>query len=130
MLSLTVLMLFFQNCSPSGGLFTNDSSHGLIINPPLVYASRDVNCGSQATNFFPNEIINVCIQNAGTAPRFCVSNNVDCSPNEAVSTASGWSASSGIWKKTYQTQLGSFLIKAVHTDDVSAIGQYNFMVAQ
>lgn len=131
MLSLTVLVLFFQNCSPSsGGLFSDGSyGNGVVTDPPYVFASRSAYCNSMATSFLVSEEVYICIQNAGTAPQHCIAKATDCANYTPVSIANGWQGSTGVWVKKYLAgEQGVYIIKAVHTNDMSSIGQFSFQV--
>lgn len=139
MLSLTVLMLFFQNCSPTGeGLgFDSSVTDGFITNPPEVFTSKASDCVTPSYNFKVSEPLYVCIKNAGIAPKFCVaySGGANCNYN-TITTAAAWSNfSAGSWVKVFSSQTynafspGNYTVYVVHTDDPSSFGQSNVTVS-
>lgn len=138
MLSLTMTMLFFQNCSPSGGLYSSESGEdGFITNPPIVFASKTSSCSAQSSDFKTGDTVYICVQNAGAAPVYChsVAGYSGCSQYITLSTTTGWSGSNGNWMKAFPVggangfQVGySYTIYGMHTDDKSAVGQSTFSI--
>lgn len=142
MMSLTTVMLFFQNCSSGEGLYNGNSvTDGFITDPPVVFASTSNACVQATTSFKVGSTVYICIQNAGVAPTYChtLSGNSNCTYT-AVSTANGWSyLPSGTWVRgigtSVQTQntfwVGyTYTAYAIHTDDSTAYGQATFTVTQ
>lgn len=135
MLSLTVLMLFFQNCSPQGsGLFSDGSvTDGFVTSPPIVFTSSTSACSVPTATFTSSQTIYVCVQNAGVAPLYCHSAaGAACTNYVTLSASQGWNSSTGIWYRAYPGgSFGagfSYTAMAWHTDDHSSSGQYTFTV--
>jgi hypothetical protein len=133
MLSLTVLMLGFQNCSSGDGLDSFDSQDSdSIITPPTIFASKTSNCSQPYQNFKSNENIYMCISNAGTAPIYChASAQSSTCTYQIVSAANGWSGMNGNFAKGYPAgffPLDNYKAYVKHTDDPNSIGQADFNV--
>ncbi|MES2767711.1 MAG: hypothetical protein V4596_01080 [Bdellovibrionota bacterium] len=136
LISLTMTMLFFQNCSPSGGLYSGDSNDPLLIDPPVIFAAKNSACTQISTAFKTNEVIYICIQKAGTAPIYCheYSTSTTCVRN-VVSTANSWSAmSGGNWVRGFSTAsgtgfpVGTFTSYVERSDDPLAVSNTTFTV--
>jgi len=141
MMSLTVTMLFFQNCTSGEGLYDGNSlTDGFITDPPVVFASKASACITPSISFKVGEPVYICIQNAGVAPTYChaLSEDEECTYT-TVSTANGWSYKpSGTWIRRFATSTNtantfwagySYTAYATHTDDVTASGQGSFTVS-
>jgi len=137
LMSLTVTMLFFQNCSPSGGLYDGNSvTDDFIVDPPTIFTAKDASCVSIATTFAATEPVFVCIQKAGVSPIYC--HNVSTSQNcdrITISTSNGWvSSRSGSWTRGFSAATGgafgpgTFTAYVIHTDDPNAVSNTTFTV--
>lgn len=141
MMSLTLTMLFFQNCSSGEGLYGGNSlTDGFITDPPVVFASKASTCVTPSTSFKVGESVYICIQNAGVAPIYCHSLSGDSTcTRTTVSTANGWSyMPSGTWVRGFATSTNTantfwagytYVAYVIHTDDATAYGQSSFTVS-
>lgn len=129
-------MLFFQNCSPSGGLYDGNSTDDIIIDPPVIFAATNQTCTNIATTFAAGQAVYICVQNAGTAPIYChdVSTSPTCS-RITISRANGWtSATTGNWTRGFSAATGggfgagTFTAYVIHTDDSNAVSNTTFTV--
>ncbi len=129
-------MLFFQNCSPGGGLYGDNSNDPLLIDPPVIFAAKNSACTQISTAFKTNEVIYICIQKAGVAPIYCheYSTSTTCVRN-TVSTANSWSAmSGGNWVRGFSVAtstgfpVGTFTAYVEHTQDSLAVSNTTFTV--
>ncbi len=131
--SLTLLMLLFQNCSAGDGLFSGGSlTDPFITDPPMIHASANSNCLLPTYSFKMNSDIYLCIERAGTRPEVCLSNdNQECYRKEKVGTDTGWTyLANGIWRaKLTSSYIGSYTAYVTHTDDISAVGVFEFVIS-
>lgn len=136
-MSLTTTMLFFQNCSPSGGLYDGDSlSDDFIVDPPVIFAAKNSTCTQITTVFAATEPVYICIQKSGNAPTYChdLSTSPTCS-RITISTGNGWaSMGSGNWVKGFSAATGgafgagTFTAYVVHTSDPNVVSNTTFTV--
>lgn len=137
LMSLTMTMLFFQNCSPSGGLYDGDSvTDDFIIDPPTIFAAKDAGCVQIATSFAVSEPVYICIQKAGIAPIYC--HDLSTSPTcdrITISRNNGWtSMRTGSWTRGFSAATGgafgagTFTAYVIHTDDPNAVSNTTFTV--
>jgi hypothetical protein len=142
MMSLVLVMLFFQNCSSGEGLYGGSSlTDGFITDPPVVFASKASTCITPSTLFKVGETVYICIQNAGVAPTYChtLSGDTNCT-RSVVSSANGWGyLPSGTWVRGVATSIGAantfwagytYVAYVIHTDDATSFGQGSFSVSQ
>lgn len=136
LLSLTMTMLFFQNCSQGGSLYEGNSiTDPFIVDPPIVFASKNSGCTQISTVFLTTEPIYICLQKAGVAPTYCHEFSTATSCNKVVVTSPGWTSTSmGNWVKVFSAAttgafpVGTYTAYVVHTDDVQAVGTATFTV--
>lgn len=137
LISLTITMLFFQNCSPGGGLYDGSSvTDDFLVDPPVIFAAKNSTCTQISTTFAAAETVYICIQQAGVAPIYC--HDLSISPTctrITISTANGWtSSSSGNWRRGFSVAngngfgAGTFTAYVVHTDDPNSVSNTTFTV--
>jgi hypothetical protein len=135
MLSLTLLMLGFQNCSSSEGMNSSGSDDGgFIIDPPIVFASATSACSVRRADFQVADPLYLCVQNAGSAPTICIEKDGsgNCFYTQVISSASGWGGIGGNWVKNFTGSFpagSTYTAYAIHTDDHTSFGQENFTVS-
>lgn len=126
-------MLLFQNCSSGEGLYNGGSlTDPFITDPPRVFASKISGCPTITYNFKVNDPIFICVEQAGSMPQYCLSNDQQyCYHQETISTQTGWSLLPGEkWQKQHSSNvIGNFTAYATHTDDPSAVGQLMFTIS-
>lgn len=132
LMSLTVTMLFFQNCSPSGGLYDNGSeTDDFIVDPPTIYTGTNSTCQPLVSTFKTTDTVYICINNAGTAPSFGFAPYNGAGYHAGypvvVSTGAGWSSrSTGNWSIAFPGSnfaLGPVDAYVTHTNDSNAFGK-------
>jgi len=104
LLSLTVLMIGFQNCSQTGvsGLTEGDLIDGMFSNPNVIVSTSP--CGAPTSTFHTGQVIYICVQDGGSNPNYCFEQSngpQPCAPFQSMQSMQGWTYNNGSWYKGF-----------------------------
>lgn len=132
MLSLTVLMLCFQNCTSGEGLGSSDNESLSV--PATIFAAKAQDCSQASTTFKVSETVYICAQNIGLPLKYCHSfDGLNCVSQQSILAATGWGLVGGNWVKAFPATssfgVSSITAYAIEINNPSSFGQTSFTVS-